>query len=108
MSRSRSPRRCKSRHRRESASLPENGIHWRDAMDDAQEQLDQAEIESFLTTLAFVREYGINVILARRSGEPLIERQLDRDPARRGRDHVDPIFPHKRQRREKRFNLRLI
>src|SRR5258705_13407593 len=64
MSRTRWPRRCKSRHRRESASLPENGIHWRDAMDDAQEQLDQAEIESFLTTLAFVREYGINVISA--------------------------------------------
>jgi len=39
-------------------------IHWRDAMDDAQEQLDPAEIESFLTTLAFVREYGINVISA--------------------------------------------
>src|SRR5258705_7602107 len=64
MSRSRSPGRRKSRDRRESASLPENGIHWRDAMDDAQEQLDQAEIESFLTTLAFVREYGINVISA--------------------------------------------
>jgi len=33
-------------------------------MDDVQEQLDPAEIESFLTTLAFVREYGINVISA--------------------------------------------
>jgi acyl-coenzyme A thioesterase PaaI-like protein len=33
-------------------------------MDDAQEQLDPAEIESFLTTLAFVREYRINVISA--------------------------------------------
>src|SRR5258708_39165630 len=39
-------------------------MHGRDAMDDAQEQLDPAEIESFLTTLAFVREYGINVISA--------------------------------------------
>ena len=33
-------------------------------MDDAQEQLDPAEIELFLATLAFVREYGINVISA--------------------------------------------
>ena len=35
-----------------------------DAMDDAQEQLDRTEIESFLAALAFVREYAISVISA--------------------------------------------
>jgi acyl-coenzyme A thioesterase PaaI-like protein len=35
-----------------------------DAMDDVQDHLDQGEIESFITTLAFVREYGISVIAA--------------------------------------------
>jgi acyl-coenzyme A thioesterase PaaI-like protein len=32
------------------------------AMDDAQQHLDQAEIESFLAALAFVREYAIRVV----------------------------------------------
>jgi acyl-coenzyme A thioesterase PaaI-like protein len=32
------------------------------AMDDAQQHLDQAEIESFLAALAFVREYAIHVV----------------------------------------------
>jgi acyl-coenzyme A thioesterase PaaI-like protein len=31
-------------------------------MDDAQEHLDQTEIESFLAALAFVREYAIHVV----------------------------------------------
>ena len=31
-------------------------------MDDAQEHLDRAEIESFLAALAFVREYAIHVV----------------------------------------------
>jgi acyl-coenzyme A thioesterase PaaI-like protein len=31
-------------------------------MDDAQQHLDQAEIESFLAALAFVREYAIRVV----------------------------------------------
>ena len=33
-------------------------------MGDVQDHLDQAEIESFITTLAFVREYGIRVVAA--------------------------------------------
>ena len=32
------------------------------AMDDAQQHLDRAEIESFLAALAFVREYAIHVV----------------------------------------------
>src|SRR6202521_1464909 len=31
-------------------------------MDDVQDRLDRTEIESFLRTLAFVREYGISVV----------------------------------------------
>jgi acyl-coenzyme A thioesterase PaaI-like protein len=45
-------------------------------MDDAQELLDQAEIESFLATLGFVREYGINVISAT-PGQVAIELPFD-------------------------------
>ena len=35
-----------------------------DAMDDAQEHLDRAEIESFFAALGFVREYGIDIVSA--------------------------------------------
>jgi acyl-coenzyme A thioesterase PaaI-like protein len=45
-------------------------------MDDAQEQLDQAEIESFLAALGFVREYGISVISAT-PGQVAIELPFD-------------------------------
>ena len=45
-------------------------------MDDAQEQLDQAEIESFLATLGFVREYGISVSSAT-PGQVAIELPFD-------------------------------
>jgi acyl-coenzyme A thioesterase PaaI-like protein len=34
------------------------------AMDDAQQHLDQAEIESFLALLPFVREYAVHVVSA--------------------------------------------
>jgi acyl-coenzyme A thioesterase PaaI-like protein len=47
-----------------------------DVMDDAKEQLDQAEIESFLAALAFVREYGISVISAT-PGQVAIELPFD-------------------------------
>ena len=45
-------------------------------MDDAQEQLDPAEIESFLAALGFVREYGISVISAT-PGQVAIELPFD-------------------------------
>jgi acyl-coenzyme A thioesterase PaaI-like protein len=45
-------------------------------MDDAQEQLDQAEIESFLAALAFVREYAISVVSAT-PGQVAIELPFD-------------------------------
>jgi acyl-coenzyme A thioesterase PaaI-like protein len=45
-------------------------------MDDVQKHLNQAEIESFIAVLAFVREYRISVIAAG-SGEVTIELPFD-------------------------------
>lgn len=45
-------------------------------MDDVQDHLDRAEIESFVTALAFVREYGISVVAAGR-GRVVIELPFD-------------------------------
>ena len=45
-------------------------------MDDVQDHLDQAEIEAFVTALAFVREYGIRVVGAE-PGRVVIELPFD-------------------------------
>ena len=45
-------------------------------MDEVQEHLDQAEIESFLAALAFVREYAIDVVSAA-PGQIVVELPFD-------------------------------
>jgi acyl-coenzyme A thioesterase PaaI-like protein len=45
-------------------------------MDDAHEHLDRTEIESFLATLGFVREYAINIVSAE-PGQIAIELPFD-------------------------------
>jgi acyl-coenzyme A thioesterase PaaI-like protein len=50
-----------SRHRRGSARWSKENSEWSNAMEQAPTGLDRGELESFVTALAFVREYGIEI-----------------------------------------------